>query len=147
MFCLNFLVDSLALSENPVAHGKDLHLTCIFWNKTADTHGNGATAFSDATALALGMESNAWHGSQIRRTRHQQQPNNVSNYLSPPRSPPKADRLPAVNPFHRCRDPHRWCRHVCICTGHGQQARAPSNWLAGRGSHAHTLIHPSAAGR
>ncbi|XP_062229675.1 uncharacterized protein LOC133927295 isoform X1 [Phragmites australis] len=49
-------------------------------------------------------------GSQIRRTSHSQrqhQPNNVSNYLSQYHSPPKADRLPAVNPFHRCRDPRR----------------------------------------
>jgi len=48
----------------------------------------------------------------MRRTSQQQQeeeeePNNVSNYLSQQRSPPKADRLPAVNPFHWRRDLHR----------------------------------------
>lgn len=71
-------------------------------------------AIAGPDAAALGW--NQTQRSQIRRT----QPNNVSNYLSPPHSPPKADRLPAVNPFHRCRDLHRWCRHGCICTGHGQ---------------------------
>ncbi|XP_025812214.1 uncharacterized protein LOC112889679 [Panicum hallii] len=62
---------------------------------------------------------NQTQGSQIRRTSHQQQPNNVM--------PP--------------------CLHLHWPWPASTSTIKLAGWLAGRGSHAHTLIHPSAAGR
>ena len=115
-------------------------LTCIFWKKIRNCRYTWKRACADAKSQTLMLP--LWDGikrrqrSQMRRTSQQQQqePNNVSNYLSQQRSPPKADRLPAVNPFHWRHDLHRWCSHVCVCAW--ARARAPSNWLAvGFGSH------------